>query len=148
MHRDGQPYHLLVPVVMISDGMSSPVQGLLDLFYYKLLPIAVGRIQLRLKECSSKDVFAFVQASQKLIFLTLILLTWRIGRAPNNARKCQMGFNLPFNPLNAELNLICYLLALLGAHHLLHVSRVRVKSLTLRLLMSYIYIYIYMTLVA
>ena len=45
-----------------------------------------------------------------------------------------------FNPLNAELNPICYLLALL-AHHFLHVSRIRVKSLTLRLLMSYIYIY-------
>jgi hypothetical protein len=35
------------------------------------------------------------------------------------------------------------LLALL-AHDFLHVSRIRVKSLTLRLLMSYIYIYIYM----
>ena len=44
-----------------------------------------------------------------------------------------------FNPLNAELNPICCLLALLGAHHFLHVSRIRVKSLTLRLLMSYIY---------
>jgi len=42
------------------------------------------------------------------------------------------------NPLNAELNPICYLLALLGAHHFLHVSRIRVK-LTLRQLMSYIY---------
>jgi len=31
------------------------------------------------------------------------------------------------NPLNAELNPICYLLALLGAHHFLHVSRIRVK---------------------
>jgi len=46
-----------------------------------------------------------------------------------------------FNPLNAELNPICYLLALLGAHHFLHVSGIRVKLLTLRLLMSYIYIY-------
>ena len=43
------------------------------------------------------------------------------------------------NPLNAELNPICYLLALLGAHHFLHVSRIRVKSLTIRLLMSFIY---------
>ena len=43
-----------------------------------------------------------------------------------------------FNPLNPELNPICYLLALL-AHHFLHVSRIRVKSLSLRLLMSYIY---------
>ena len=48
-----------------------------------------------------------------------------------------------FNSLNPELNPICYLLALLGARHFLHVSRIRVKSLTLRLLMSYIYIYIY-----
>ena len=45
------------------------------------------------------------------------------------------------NPLKPELNPICYLLALLGAHHFLHVSRLRVKSLTLRLLMSYIYIW-------
>ena len=43
------------------------------------------------------------------------------------------------NPLNPELNTICYLLALLGAHHLLHVSRIRVKLLTFRLQMSYIY---------
>ena len=43
-----------------------------------------------------------------------------------------------FNPLNPELNPICYLLALL-AHHFLHVSRIMVKSLTLRLLMSYVY---------
>ena len=34
-----------------------------------------------------------------------------------------------FNPLNAELNPICYLLALLGAHHILHVSRIRVNVL-------------------
>ena len=27
------------------------------------------------------------------------------------------------NPLNPELNPICYLLALLGAHHFLHVSK-------------------------
>ena len=42
------------------------------------------------------------------------------------------------NSLNPELNPICYLLALL-AHPFLRVSRIRVKSVTLRLLMSYIY---------
>ena len=31
------------------------------------------------------------------------------------------------NPLNAELNPICRLLVLLGAHSILHVSRIRVK---------------------
>ena len=46
------------------------------------------------------------------------------------------------NPLNPELNPICYFLTLL-AHHFLHISRIRVKSLTLRLQMSYIYIYVY-----
>jgi hypothetical protein len=32
-----------------------------------------------------------------------------------------------FNPLNAKLNPICHLLELLGAHHILHVSRIRVN---------------------
>jgi len=35
--------------------------------------------------------------------------------------------NKNFNPLNANLNPICHLLALLGAHHILHISRVRVN---------------------
>jgi len=33
-----------------------------------------------------------------------------------------------FNPLNAELNPICHLLALIGAHHIFHVSRLKFKS--------------------
>ena len=40
--------------------------------------------------------------------------------------------SLFINPLKPELNSICYLLALLGAHNFLHVSRIRVKLLTLR----------------
>jgi hypothetical protein len=32
------------------------------------------------------------------------------------------------NPLNAKLNPICHLLALLGAHPILHVGRIRVKA--------------------
>jgi hypothetical protein len=35
------------------------------------------------------------------------------------------------NPLNAELNPICHLLALLGAHHILHISRIRVNTIVL-----------------
>jgi len=31
------------------------------------------------------------------------------------------------NPLNTELNPICHLLALLGAHPILHITRIRVK---------------------
>ena len=55
-----------------------------------------------------------------------------------NTKTSIMGRNV-FNPLNPELNPICYLLELLGAHNFLHVSRIRVKLLTFRLLMSYIY---------
>jgi len=39
---------------------------------------------------------------------------------------------LAINPLKPELNPFCYLLALLGAHHFLHISRIRVKLLILR----------------
>jgi len=46
---------------------------------------------------------------------------------------------IQLNPSKPELNPICYLLALLGVHHFLHVSRIGVKLLTFRLLMSYIY---------
>ena len=49
--------------------------------------------------------------------------------------------NEELNPLNPELNPICCLLALLGANNFLHVSRIKVKSLTPRLLKSYIYIW-------
>jgi len=43
-------------------------------------------------------------------------------------RLCQIALN----PLNAELNPICHLLELLGAHYILHVSRIRVKLLPRR----------------
>jgi hypothetical protein len=36
--------------------------------------------------------------------------------------------DLDINPLNAELKPIRHLLALAGAHHFVHISRVRVKS--------------------
>jgi hypothetical protein len=40
-----------------------------------------------------------------------------------------LQFDRPIiNPFSAKLNPICHLLALLGAHHILHVSRVRVKG--------------------
>jgi hypothetical protein len=37
--------------------------------------------------------------------------------------------NVNINPLYAELNPICHLLALLGAHHILYVSGLRVKMI-------------------
>jgi hypothetical protein len=70
------------------------------------------------------------------IFCSAVICT-----SQQNAVQPKAGLFTHINPLNAELNPICCLLALLGAHHFLHVSMIRVKSLTLRLLMSYIYIW-------
>ena len=64
-----------------------------------------------------------------------------IHRASSPRRR--IHYPIKLNPLNPELNPICYFLALLGAHHFLHVSRIRVKLLTFRQLMSYKYIYTY-----
>ena len=74
------------------------------------------------------------------------LLRHRYGRdistrARNTAQRLASKTDT-VNPLKAELSPIGHLLVLLGVHHFLHVSRIRVKSLTFRLLMLYIYIYI------
>jgi len=57
------------------------------------------------------------------------------GSRKKSIRKVRINriikINVEVNPLNTELNPICYLLALLGAHHF--------KLLTFRLLMSYMY---------
>jgi len=45
-----------------------------------------------------------------------------------------------FNPLNAELNPICHLLALLAAHHILHVSRIRVNFVAVQYYLMYIFL--------
>jgi len=61
-----------------------------------------------------------------------------------NFTPCRYGFKLfAINPSNAELNLICHLLALLGAHHILHVRRIRVNLVKIffllcRILLNYI----------
>ena len=62
------------------------------------------------------------------------------GKRPlrRSGRRCKGNAKMDVNPLNPELNPICYLLALL-AHHFLHVSRIRAKSLTLKSLTLYIY---------
>jgi len=83
---------------------------------------------------------------QHIVYTTFCQRNWllvqRFSVRPDNFCKPsakRRKHKFPLNPLNPELNPICYLLALLGAHHLLHVSRIRVKLLTFRLLMSYMY---------
>ena len=42
--------------------------------------------------------------------------------------ECNLRVWFFINPLNAELNPICYLLALLEVHHFIHISRIRVNE--------------------
>ena len=50
-----------------------------------------------------------------------------------------MGFKMYIDPLNAELNPICHLLALLGGATIVVVSRLRVKSCINTILYNNIY---------
>jgi hypothetical protein len=83
--------------------------------------------------CINKNICLFRIHENKYFFSGHILenkcLSWAI-----NALQCLIRnktshiFLDHINPLNADLNPNCHLLALLGAHHILHVSRIRVKK--------------------
>ena len=49
-----------------------------------------------------------------------------------------LAFDSFVNPLNADLNPTCHLLAVLGAHRTLHVSRIRVKKTLFSLLCRFV----------
>jgi hypothetical protein len=78
----------------------------------------------------NSDIHSFITRSNHDLYIPVANLTvfqkgvWCSGIKIYN--------HLPpaLNPLNAELNPICHLLALLGAHHILHISRIRVKQLS------------------
>jgi len=70
------------------------------------------------KEVNSVLAIAIQKNSSWLTFNSLAVL--RVGTR-------QLLSTLPFNPLNAELNPICHLLALLATHHIFHVSGLRVN---------------------
>jgi hypothetical protein len=50
----------------------------------------------------------------------------------------QSEYSNIINPLNTELNLVYHLLTLLGAHHILHISRIRVKIYNLILFKDHV----------
>jgi len=72
----------------------------------------------------------FVLRYAELKWAVAVHRKWRSlhpGEKPPTEKALNRWMN-QFNPLNAELNPICHLLALLGAHHILHFSRIRVKE--------------------
>ena len=56
----------------------------------------------------------------------------RTTQESHTARNCMTFINI----LNAELNPIRHLLALVGAHHIVHVSRIRVKTTSFLMLFT------------
>ena len=97
-----------------------------DLISYRLNSICL--------ECQRPRVLSYFQTATDN---SLMIYLFELNRAVlfGGMQLQQRGIN----PLNAELNPVCHLLALLGVHYFIHVSRISVKSLSLRLLMSYTY---------
>jgi len=139
-----------------SQGLSRPVMGLFTFTYNHMntKQNPAGNILHRAvfytiasEECTDTTFKAEETTWSKSTSFTQTLITayestgchaWD-DRNFRHLQPCEFHILHKINPLNPELNPICYLMALLGAHHFLHVSRIRVKSLTFRLLMSYIY---------
>jgi len=75
----------------------------------------------------------FAYKSQAVVFVQennlFVLKNAAVGFKTSDYFRHNKKSNFPnkFNPLNPKLNPICYLLALLGAHHFFYVSRIRVK---------------------
>jgi hypothetical protein len=79
-----------------------------------------------------------IECEQKVQFILLLSFEFtgrgvgQLRYEPEGRGFDSIGNFHSLNPLNAELNPNCHLPALLGAHHILHVSRVRVKPLIVR----------------
>ena len=101
-----------------------PISSVLSLFDFLSSELTLNYVVL----------IAGISASKLTLLLRLKPSVHRYSGGPPKP-----SYKHTFNPLNPELNPICYLKALLGAHHFLHVSRIRVKLLIFRLLMSHIY---------
>jgi len=101
---------------------------------YLICCVMLRYVTLRHVTLWSCHVILLLFYSQQVI--NFKYLGWKIsyenekGHANKNCKICSNfgKFKQHFNPLHAELNPICHLLALLGAHLILHVSRIRVKS--------------------
>jgi len=92
-----------------------------------------GLCQVRNEESLNNNVrliaLGLIMCIQKLLAASLCRYDVWVKKVPRilNSQFPRKERNPYINRLNAELNPICYLLALLGAHHILHVSGLRVK---------------------
>ena len=107
-------------MIAILDLLAQPHRTMpLGVFVSRMLCV-VRQKSLRRADHSSRGVVP------SLVFLSVI---WKCKlRRPGPTGGVAESWGQDYlNPLNAELNPVCHWLALLGAHHILHVSRIRVK---------------------
>jgi len=64
----------------------------------------------------------------KVVPLLMLLAVLKVSPILIPTHVSVFKLHVTFIPLNTKLNPICHLLGLLGAHHFLHVSRIRVKA--------------------
>ena len=69
----------------------------------------------------------FIKKCNQVSVMHVIVLN--MVRSNIRIRACNY-LSTVFSPLNAELNPICHLPALLGTHHILHVSGLRVNGIS------------------
>jgi hypothetical protein len=88
------------------------------------LPLQTGHSQLYIKEDAKRRSALFWAITQQVVVISY----QRFGATYRSLLQgLRTGFLCIINRLNAKLNTICHLLALLAAHHILHVCRIRVK---------------------
>jgi hypothetical protein len=84
--------------------------------------------------CFDTGIVVLILFLGKYIFSRILYLSYMQARElrcadPPSGEHIQFSLTFhKFNPLNFELNPICHFLTLLGARHILHVSRIRVKT--------------------
>jgi hypothetical protein len=65
-----------------------------------------------------------------IVVVSRLWVNMQLREFLNKLKVLRVFCTVPINSLNANLNPICHLLALLGAHLILHVSRIRVNIIT------------------
>jgi hypothetical protein len=100
-----QCYHIRVTIVYLLDPLS--IQNIYSGFEYEVTTFrkkswAIRIIQLSSWRCKHIGSFNPLNTKHRLLYWTLILLTWTKWRAPASAIKWRVGFNSEFKGLKAQ----------------------------------------------
>ena len=95
---------------------------------FKLLPISQNYWYIYTTKFVSRSFCATIPQRITVFIFQKVNFTLLYHRLKLHLSSVQLSKQLVTNyPLNAELNPVCHLLALLGSHHILQVFRIRVK---------------------